>query len=382
MASPKRENKSKAEASAPVQPSADVSAASAVAVEPRGNRPRPILAAGLALGAVLLFIALLDYQSHQAFFFSGNESLKGSNAIGSLGATFAILLFKFSGIAAFFIPLCIMLAAGFSLWRGVRTLFPWRIPLMISAFCCFTVLLSFFDSPDSWMQSREFRDYVPSGGGGTLGNTLYHGFLEIVFGELGSFVLVVILYAICLLGLVVDNPIRKISARIQWLGNYLKRHFSSGPRRIPAQNSRKRPPEIQTNRTEKIVPNASPEAAPTEGAVPQPVPTGTVTDGPVVPVSDELPDAADHAFLTDPLGPIFPEPELIPDSDAAVVAAPSEKTATESREPETVDDADGAAPDLASDTLLFDDFTLPEVVPDGTPDTGTVVRASVLASQT
>ena len=75
------------------------------------------------------------------------------------------------------------------------------------------------------MSSPGFRDYVPAGGGGTLGHTFYHGFLEIVFGYLGSLVLVVALYTYCLLGFVMDNPIHYIAARIRWLSDYLQRYF-------------------------------------------------------------------------------------------------------------------------------------------------------------
>ncbi|MDR2982482.1 MAG: DNA translocase FtsK [Puniceicoccales bacterium] len=197
---------------------------------PRRSESRPLIALTLAILGALLAFALWDYNQTQSFFFQNGllkslaktTELAANNGIGRIGSTAAILLFNILGLAAFFIPICIFLAAYNLLFHKAHTLFPWKISLMVVGLVSFATLLDMSDSHDPASSSSLFavfgiQNYIPQGAGGSLGTFLYRDITLPLLGEVGSGVLLVLVYAFCILGIFVDDPKRTIADKIHSL---------------------------------------------------------------------------------------------------------------------------------------------------------------------
>jgi S-DNA-T family DNA segregation ATPase FtsK/SpoIIIE len=195
-----------------------------------------LLSACLGLLVVLLLIALWDYRRDQTFFFhesllvdfARTTELGARNAIGSLGATVSVLLFNFAGLGAFFIPMCLGVAAGCVLFQRAHTLFPWKFSLMTVGFLALVILLALFapdfDDPAGVLATLGVMDYVPKGLGGSIGGFLHREVASTVFGGIGTGILCSLLYAFCLYGLFVDDPRKSIVAGIHGLRERWERH--------------------------------------------------------------------------------------------------------------------------------------------------------------
>ncbi|MDR1497143.1 MAG: DNA translocase FtsK 4TM domain-containing protein [Puniceicoccales bacterium] len=258
----------------------------------------PLLALGLTLCAILLFIALLDYRKNQIFYFSApgdfldslarTSPLDAVNSMGKLGSTTAVLLFSFAGFGAFFVPVCLIVAALRTLFHRAHTIFPWRIAAMSAAFLSLATLLSLIDPHEAnsvnTISLWGVHHFVPEGAGGRLGHYIYHEFSNVVFGKVGSFVIFSLIYAFCLLSFAVDNPRRLLSARIRLVRDYWEKRrerlrLRAIQRRQAAANAKTSP-----------VANASPVTNASETIPPQP--------------ANNL---SDLEFLTAPISPVFPE---------------------------------------------------------------------------
>ena len=243
---------------------------------PRRSESRPLLSVCLGLLVVLLLIALGDYRRDQAFFFhesllvdfARTTELGAHNAIGAFGATVAVLLFNFAGLGAFFIPVCLGVAAGCVLFQRAHTLFPWRFSLMAVGFVALVILLALFapdfDDPAGVLATLGVLDYVPKGLGGSLGGFLHREVANTVFGGIGTGILCSLLYAFCLYGLFVDDPRKRIAESIHGLRERWERHRAL--RRQHAEDLR----EFRRQRAEAIVAGQQKLKEPQGGAGPVP----------------------------------------------------------------------------------------------------------------
>ncbi|MDR0534879.1 MAG: DNA translocase FtsK 4TM domain-containing protein [Puniceicoccales bacterium] len=219
---------------------------------PAPAKSKPLLAGSLTLGGILLLVALLDYKSNQYFYFSDPRGLlaslgaqfplKGTNAIGGLGATFSILLFGLSGMGAFFVPTCLFIAAAYCMFHRAGKLFPWRVSYMLFSFLALVTLLArVAPAPlggDNVLATLGFLDFVRMGLGGSLGNLLYENLLGALFGATGSLLLLVILYPFCLTGIFLDEPVWKLRHLVYQAGLSL-RAFLFPPPPAPSRGSTK-----------------------------------------------------------------------------------------------------------------------------------------------
>ncbi|MDR1818254.1 MAG: DNA translocase FtsK [Puniceicoccales bacterium] len=189
------------------------------------ERSRPLLAVSLAVCGVLLLLALADFNYNQRFFFSDgfleplrrSSALDSSNIMGRGGATAAVLLFNLAGLASFFIPFALLVAAGYALFKQAHKLLPWRVTYMNFAFVALASLLAFFDpgvnDPASVVRFFALESYVPkSGVGGALGKVLYNDAVSEALGDLGALVLFSAAYIFCLTGVFAESPARNIAA--------------------------------------------------------------------------------------------------------------------------------------------------------------------------
>ncbi len=193
---------------------------------PRRSESRPLIALGLFFLALGLAFALWDYNENQSFFFHDSlfsglahtTDLYGSNGVGQLGATAAILLFNFAGIGAFFLPFGLLVAAWTFLFHRAHTLFPWKLLLIFGGFFAFVGLLGMVDpgpgTPSAVVSMFGLEHYMPKGAGGALGTLLYDKICLPFLGEIGGAFLLVFAYGFCLLGIFVDDPRRIIADAI------------------------------------------------------------------------------------------------------------------------------------------------------------------------
>jgi S-DNA-T family DNA segregation ATPase FtsK/SpoIIIE len=300
---------------------------------------RPLLSLGFALCAVLLFVALVDYQKNQTFYFSDSGAflsslakttpLNAMNCMGKLGSTIAVLLFSFAGLGAFFVPASLFAAAWRAWSRRAHTFIQWRIMLMIGAFFSLVILLSLFDpkdtNPASLISLLGFGDFIPEGAGGRLGNYLYREFAGIVFGRVGAFVIFSLIYAFWLLGVFVENPHRRIAACAHLLRDYWEKRRESRRRR-----------EIQRR------------AAAAAAIAKAPIATAKTPPAPAAPAEEAVPagastDLSDMDFLTVPVAPIFPGES--PDEEIPPAA--------------TTPGSEESPDDSAAENTDFDEFTVP-----------------------
>jgi len=190
------------------------------------GQSHPLLGGGLLLAALLLLVALACYDYKQVFWL--HDSLLSNlarttaldpsdfNPMGRLGATVAALLFNLAGLAAFFLPFALTVAAVLTFMKRTATLWPWRVAHMSGAFVALASLLTRLDSgrdPASVVSVLGLANYIPkSGVGGALGELLCRDFAGDILGELGALLLFLGLYVFCLTGIFVESPTRHIAA--------------------------------------------------------------------------------------------------------------------------------------------------------------------------
>ncbi|MDR2512197.1 MAG: DNA translocase FtsK [Puniceicoccales bacterium] len=268
----------------------------------------------LVLGLVLLLLSLVDYQDGQVFFFSDGlfsplvrtSPLTASNTMGELGATCAVILFNLAGLGAFFVPLCLGLVAWRTLMRP-GTLFPWLVGRMVVAFLAVVTLFSRvapgYNEPTNAITIFGMGDFVPNGVGGALGNFLYREIAGVVLGNTGTLVIFSLIYAYCLLGLVVLHPHRRVAEWVQQVPLVFAKFFiSPKPRFIPDV-----PPSGSVVLSAEL---AEADATPGNVAVDEP---------PLAAPEPDSLDAPDIGFLAQPFTPLDPAERELTDDDGVLI---------------------------------------------------------------
>lgn len=180
---------------------------------PRRSESRPLLAFLLAFAGVLALIALAFYGVSQPFLFN-RGMLTGlvldgrqfelpppdTNPIGALGSTFAVLTFNAFGWGAFFIPFGLLVFAYYALFNRAHAIFPWKTIFYTITFLSFVTLDRQFLS--GWSPDT----YTPAGHGGVLGHFLYEKIFDQFLGDVGTAIVIGLVYHVCLSGIFVDDP--------------------------------------------------------------------------------------------------------------------------------------------------------------------------------
>lgn len=214
---------------------------------------RPLLLLLFLVAGILLFAAFVLYDVNQDFLFSDDwlkdfavaSPLVDENPMGKIGATLAVLAFNFLGLAAFMLPVFLLLFAFYMARFRADISIPWKTFLMIAALCSGATLLDIFPKALIGFDPERLGEaaYMPSRGGpgGALGKFLFGEIFKPVIGSAGSAVLLLCIYFFCVLGLVVSAPQRTIANFVTAVVEAIRRH---------SENSRKRR-ELRARRREE-----------------------------------------------------------------------------------------------------------------------------------
>ncbi len=218
--------------------------------------------------SLLMWLCLLSYQSQDASWNTASGQTRAQNMVGPLGAHFADFILQLLGLAAFVLPMLLLLAA----WKWVRSEpveAPWVRVLGSTLFIFSTATLASL-LPD-W---RVFSGAIPAGG---LAGTLLAGMLVGALNLAGS---VIVAATLALLSVYListfsiynlkhwcSGPVRAVAAmRQQW---QVWRQRSAQRKKEPAQ---RKPKLVRVEGQPVIAPPEPPAAviAPIPEPVPQP----------------------------------------------------------------------------------------------------------------
>lgn len=204
---------------------------------------RPLLLLLFLAAGILLFAAFVLYDVNQDFLFSDDwlkdfavaSPLADENPMGKIGATLAVLAFNFLGLAAFMLPVFLLLFAFYMARFRADISIPWKIFLMIAALCSGATLLDIFPKDLIGFDPERLGEaaYMPSRGGpgGALGKFLFGEIFKPVIGSAGSAVLLLCIYFFCVLGLVVSAPQRTIANLVTAIVEAMRRRIENRRRR-------------------------------------------------------------------------------------------------------------------------------------------------------
>lgn len=204
---------------------------------------RPLLLLLFLAAGILLFAAFVLYDVNQDFLFSDDwlkdfavaSPLADENPMGKIGATLAVLAFNFLGLAAFMLPVFLLLFAFYMARFRADISIPWKIFLMIAALCSGATLLDIFPKDLIGFDPERLGEaaYMPSRGGpgGALGKFLFGEIFKPVIGSAGSAVLLLCIYFFCVLGLVVSAPQRTIANLVTAIVEAMRRRVENRRRR-------------------------------------------------------------------------------------------------------------------------------------------------------
>jgi S-DNA-T family DNA segregation ATPase FtsK/SpoIIIE len=163
--------------------------------QPHSHGLNDVIGIVLAAAALLLMLALLSYDPHDSAANLVPPNNPPHNRIGPLGAGVAYILFRSFGVAAFMIPvLMLVYALGYLLQflAYLQRRWIWGAILLV---CCMG-LASMFEKDVRWLQQLQKSLNAPSVGGFT-GQFLYNHVLRYV-GKLGATIVLGAVYLVSL----------------------------------------------------------------------------------------------------------------------------------------------------------------------------------------
>ncbi len=162
-------------------------------IKPPSQRSRWLWASVFAVLAVLVLLALVDYQPEQSDLHSTNPSEE--NMIGRFGVVVSQYSFLAFGGMAWSIPLFLAWMAGSFAMRDRRSKTLLASSMLIAALAG-AGLLAVIDL--LFLETRIYH----AGPGGAIGNLLYGKFMEVYLGNVGSGLILAAIYLGCLIYMV------------------------------------------------------------------------------------------------------------------------------------------------------------------------------------
>ena len=168
----------------------------------------------LTLG-FLIFLGMLSYNPLEISYYTNNTS--SFNWIGLFGAYTSFILLFWFGVAAYIVPICIMIIGISSIFWSSSKIYP-RVLWFILALFCLSGLSDM--STQIWM---PFVDKYETGTpGGLIGNMLAHRTIGLIIGKTGAVIIFFVLFIIAIARMLEIQVITLIEKLFLWIKN-LKR---------------------------------------------------------------------------------------------------------------------------------------------------------------
>ncbi len=192
---------------------------SSTAFAPRQTTSRPIIGLCLFACAVLGMVSLLTHQPGQPYFFqegllssfSQSTQTDSPNPVGKLGATLAILINHVVGVAGWLVPFFAFWLGYLCLFRKAHLIRLWKIAAMalcVLSGAALVALLQQVTNPSAQSVGDFKTNSLVWGWGGWMGAHLYYGVLRDNLGNLGTFVILLLLYVVAMTMSFVEHPAR------------------------------------------------------------------------------------------------------------------------------------------------------------------------------
>lgn len=192
---------------------------SSTAFAPRQTPSRPLVALCLIAFALLLLVSLLTHQPGQPYFFqesvlsnlSQSTQIDAPNPVGKLGATLALLLNHSVGIAGWLVPFFVFWLGFLYLFRKGHLVRSWKVAAMILCVLSGAALISLMQqvmNPSVAGVAGFKTNTFVWGWGGWMGAHMYEGILRENLGDLGTFVILLLMYVIAMTISCVESPSR------------------------------------------------------------------------------------------------------------------------------------------------------------------------------
>lgn len=243
MAFPKKNNSGKRGGNASESRAAGTSEK---APENFNSTTHPLLFLATLVAGLLLLATLVLYENGQPFFGDGNPPLWGdsgwlqdfvttteqnlSNPTGKLGATVAVVAFNMFGLAAFMLPVFLLLFSFYMARYRADISLSWKAFLMFFALCSGAALLEIFPKDLlGFNPAAGDHPYMPSsnGPGGALGHFLFNEIFCPFIGVLGSTCFLALVYFFCVLGLIVAAPQKTVASAVNGIIGKVREYFEN-----------------------------------------------------------------------------------------------------------------------------------------------------------
>lgn len=165
-----------------------------------GKRRRIALSIVVFVFAVLLLAAFIDFSPHQTRFVSAYscDLDMGENIFGEFGANIVFHSMRYLGLAAWLLPLSLLMVAGMLFRPETKPLNGGRILAIVAMFIGATGFLEYIHgncmSPESFLKfsNNRFSTYL----GGTVGHFIFRYAVERIFGTIGGMILLATTFAL------------------------------------------------------------------------------------------------------------------------------------------------------------------------------------------